>query len=261
MPLSVQWGHRYTGVWYRGWFERCIKAVLVRFGRRSITQISWINSDSIYGLYHDIKHVLHNWTFDDLLHTSAKQFQSPHPTTTITMPCTRLPARAYYGSNPTYDSKKTPIIIGIVILVVFFGVLVFTLHRCSMRDRSTSSNRVSDLARAQQQRRENNGWWGAEPTRVETAAERRRRNIQVRANRNAQNEIEREVRIESGGPQEEDTLPKYQHPAPAYYSNPEWRRQHLAGRRELVHPPPPPQNDAPPAYDSPAVWPTGVRLP
>ena len=176
------------------------------------------------------------------------------------MPYTRPLTRRYYSSH-TYDPRKTPIIIGIVILVVFFGVMVFTLHRCSMRDRSTSPNRWSDLARAQQQRRENNGRWGAEPARVETAAERRRRNIQVRANRNAESGIEREAIQEREAREGEDALPKYQRPAPAYYSNPEWRRQHLTGRRELIHPPPLPQSDAPPAYDSPAVWPTGVRAP
>lgn len=180
---------------------------------------------------------------------------------TINMPCTRLLARRYYTSSHRYDSTKTPIIIGIVSIVVFFGVMVFILHRCSMRDRSTSSNRGSDPARAQQQRRENNGWWGAEPARVETAAERRRRNIQVRANRNAESGIEREARRVREVREGEDVLPKYQRPAPAYYSNPEWRRQHLTGRRELIHPPPQQQDDSPPAYDSPAVWPTGVRAP
>lgn len=177
------------------------------------------------------------------------------------MPSTRHVARRCYRSSHTYDPKKTPIIIGIVILVVFFGVMVITLHRCSMRDRSTSSNRGSDLARAQQQRREDNGRWNAEPARVETAAERRRRNIQARANRNAETGIEIEARREREVREGEDALPKYQRPAPAYYSNPEWRRQHLTGRRYLIHPPPQQQNDAPPAYDSPAVWPTGVRAP
>lgn len=177
------------------------------------------------------------------------------------MPCTRLFTRGYYGSSPTYDSKRTAIIIGIVILVVSFVVIVFTLHRRSMRDRSTPANRDPNLSRAQQQRRENNGWWGAEPARVETAAERRRRNLQVRASRNTESGIEREARGVRDVRQEEDALPKYQRPAPAYYADPEWRRQHLTGRRELIHPPPPQRSDAPPAYDSPAVWPASVHVP
>lgn len=178
------------------------------------------------------------------------------------MPCTRLLARRYYSSND--ESKKTPIIVGIVVAVIFFGAVIFALHRCIMRDESTPSTHGSDLARAQQQRRGNNGWRGGEPARVETAAERRRRNLQVRTNRTAQNDIEGAARRETGAREGEDALPKYQRPAPAYYSNPEWRRQHLTGRRELIHPPPPPpppQNDAPPAYASPAVWPTSVRAP
>lgn len=213
------------------------------------------------------------------------------PTTTITMPCIPRLTRRYYGSTQSYDPSKTPIIIGIVSVVVFTVIVTVTLYRCSMRAKSTSptpSNRESDLARAQRQRsqyngwmhdrplpprpesdlaraqrqrRENNGWWGAEPARVETAAERRRRNLQVRANRNAESGIEREARREVEATEGQDALPKYQRPTPAYYANPEWRRQHLTGRRELVHPPPPQEFDAPPAYDSPAVWPTGVRVP
>lgn len=180
------------------------------------------------------------------------------------MPCIPRLTRRYYGSTQSYDSSKTPIIIGIVSVVVFTVIVTVTLYRCSMRAKSTSptpSNRESDLARAQRQRRENNGWWGAEPARVETAAERRRRNLQVRANRNAESGIEGEARREREAREGGDALPKYQRPAPAYYANPEWRRQHLTGRRELVHPPPPQEIDAPPAYDSPAVWPTGVRVP
>ncbi|KAF3031431.1 hypothetical protein E8E12_000224 [Didymella heteroderae] len=174
------------------------------------------------------------------------------------MSYTRLLTRATHGRN----SNKTIIIVGLVCGALAIAIGMVALIRCSNRNNhGTSYEPESNLARAQRQRREYNGWWGAEPARVETAAERRRRNVQVRASRTAESGSEREARREREVREREDAPPKYQRPAPAYYSNPQWRRQHLTGRRQLALSSLPRENDAPPAYDSPAVWPSGVRVP
>lgn len=144
------------------------------------------------------------------------------------------------------------------------------------------------VARSQQLRRENNGWWGAAPRPIETAQERRRRNVDIRATMGGVSDTEWEARRE-WGPREGETAeqrrrnleirttmggvsrtriearrerrmregeappPMYQLPAPAYDANP--------GRRHTAPPPLPQEDDAPPAYESRAVWPTGVRAP
>ncbi|KAF1928578.1 uncharacterized protein M421DRAFT_149624 [Didymella exigua CBS 183.55] len=165
------------------------------------------------------------------------------------MPCTRLLARAYYSNSNSPNSNKTAIVVGLVCGVLAIGIGIVTLICCS--NRSTRHGPESLVARSQELRRENNGWWGAAPPHYETATERRRRNLEIRATMGGGSGIARGARsgrdAREGGP----APPEYQTPAPACRT----------GRRQLVPSPLPQENDAPPAYEPRAVWPTGVHAP
>lgn len=161
-----------------------------------------------------------------------------------------------FTDNMSYTQRsnnpKTAIVIGLVCGALAIGIgLVGFIRRAN---RSPSRDPESAIARSQQ-RRENDGRWGATPAPVETAAERRRRNLQVRANRTAETGVETAARRERETREVNPPPPTYQRPAPAYYTDPEWRRQHLTGRRDLALASLPQAGDAPPAYDSTAVWP------
>lgn len=158
-------------------------------------------------------------------------------------------SRLYVRSEYREDSKsrKTTLIIGIVcgILAIAFFTAFWL---CGRRRAEQQVQHDAEVARAEH-RRVNGGWWGREISE-ETTVERRMRMVRER-----REGIERSARggEETGGG--EPAPPMYQLPAPTYPSTPEMRRQWLMANRPSPNLPLAPI-DAPPAYDSPAVWPT-----
>lgn len=162
-------------------------------------------------------------------------------------------------SSPGHRRRNTPqsaLITGLVCgVVAFLMVAVIIGVRRNNSKKRAALQRDPEAQRAEQ-RRVNGGWY-RQPVPQETAVERRARlAAEARASRGWEGGIEREARRErearEGGP----APPVYQLPAPTYPSTMEQRRQWLAANRPVVQPPLGAEHDAPPAYDSAAVWPT-----
>lgn len=161
----------------------------------------------------------------------------------------RLLTRATYGDNS--GRQRTGLIIGVVCGVI--AVMLVTAiwnHRCKSEKRQFQRDPEAQRA---EQRRIHGGWYRRE-TPPETAVERRTRIArEARASRGYESGVEREARREREARDGEPAPPMYQLPAPTYPTTLETRRQWLMANRPLTNPPIAP--DAPPAYDSPAVWP------
>ncbi|KAJ4985224.1 hypothetical protein SVAN01_09266 [Stagonosporopsis vannaccii] len=163
------------------------------------------------------------------------------------MSCAQLLARAAYGDNSS--RQRTGLIVAI--LCGIFAVILFAaIWICRCRSQQGLAQRDTEAQRAEQ-RRVYGGWYGQE-THRETAVERRSRMArEAGASRGCDGGIEREARREREAREGEPAPPTYQLPGPTYHTMLETRRQRLTGNRPL----PNPEHDAPPAYDSPMVWP------
>ncbi|KAJ8117632.1 hypothetical protein OPT61_g1211 [Boeremia exigua] len=150
--------------------------------------------------------------------------------------------------------QKPGVIIGIVLGIIGFVLLTTTCIYSSQRANRRAQN-DPEIARADQ-RRANGGWWGKQVSQ-ETAVERRARIVrEIRESRNREGGIEREARRGRGAREGKLSPPTYQLPAPTHSSTTETRRQRSVANELLSNPPLAHLHDAPPAYDSPAVWPT-----
>ena len=143
---------------------------------------------------------------------------------------------ASHGSDFTSSRQRTGVIIGIVAGVLAITVGLICLCMCAGRRRSGNDIEVQ----RDEQRAMNRNWY-RQPTPKETTVERRARQA-------------REARAARGG-ENGPALPIYQQPVPAHHTV----LQSSAPERPLpaLHSTSPPNPDAPPAYDSPAVWGTG----
>lgn len=155
--------------------------------------------------------------------------------------------------SPAKPARTAAIIA--VCCVVFFMILVVTVVT-ARRGESRRGPQQDPEAQRMEQRRIDGGWYRQSPFR-ETVVERRARMArEARISRGQEGGIEREARREREAREGEPAPPMYQMPPPTYPSSMETRRLWLAANRSSSNPTAPADDDAPPAYDSPAVWPT-----
>lgn len=163
----------------------------------------------------------------------------------------------YVNNNRHYSpaTQKIALIVGVIAGVVAVAVGLTCLCLCG--GRSSSRRNGNDIESQRDQHRAQQRNWYRQPSPVETTVERRARQArEARASRCEGSGIETQARRErearEGGP----APPVYQLPVPAHHSVLQSSVQHDITGRPLPNPhsTSAPAADAPPAYDSPAVW-------